>query len=246
MANVELNNVCVDIPVYNSRERSLKKRILNLSTGGKIGIDHAGHTVIRTLDHITLSVKTNERIGILGHNGAGKTSLLRLLGRVYTPTSGRAKINGSIGSLIGISLGIDPEATGYENIYLRGVLLGLKKREIDEQIEDIVEFSELGEFINMPVRTYSSGMHMRLAFSVSTMVRPDILLMDEWLSVGDEAFKKKAQRRLTDLINNSNILFLASHSRSLIENSCTRAIWLEKGAIKADGNPIEICREYFK
>lgn len=152
---------------------------------------------------------------------------------------------GNVGSLIGISLGIDSEATGVENIFMRAALLGIPKKVVEEKLDDLIAFAELDDFINMPVRTYSSGMHMRLAFAVSTMISPEILLMDEWLSVGDKKFNEKAEKRLTSLIENSNILVIASHSRALIENCCTRVVWLENGRIKMDGDPKEVCRMYF-
>lgn len=242
---IVLNNVCVDIPVFNSQNRSLKKTVMGLATGGKIGLSDHGKTLVRSLDKINLTIREHERLGILGHNGAGKSTLLRVLGKVYVPSSGSAIIDGKIGSLIGISLGIDPEATGIENIYLRAALLGIPKTQVDKELNNIIEFTELGDFIGMPVRTYSTGMHMRLAFAVSTMISPDILLMDEWLSVGDKAFQIKAESRLNNLIDRSGILVIASHSRQLIENCCTRAIWLEHGKIIMDAAPKEVCQEYF-
>jgi lipopolysaccharide transport system ATP-binding protein len=245
MALIDLQNVCVDIPIFNSQGRSLKKAVLGVATGGRIGLTESGKTMVRSLDGINLRVGPRERIGLIGHNGAGKSTLLRVLSRVYHPSAGVATIEGSIGSLIDISLGIDTEATGVENIYLRAAILGISKEKIKREIDNIIEFTELGEFINMPVRTYSTGMHMRLAFAVSTMINPDVLLMDEWLSVGDEKFQGKAEKRLNGLIERSNILVIASHSRSLIEKCCTRVIWLEHGQIKRDGDPLEICKDYF-
>lgn len=245
MAKIVLNNVNVEIPVFNSQGRSLKKALMGMATGGKIGLTESGKTVVQSLININLKVKNRERIGLLGHNGAGKSTLLRVLSKVYTPTSGTALIEGTIGSLIDISLGIDTEATGLENIFLRGALLGIPKKRIEQELPKIIEFSELGEFINMPVRTYSTGMHMRLAFSVSTMIRPEILLMDEWLSVGDQGFQKKAEQRLTEMVDQSNILVIASHSRSLIEKCCTRAVWLEHGQILMDTDAKSTCEAYF-
>lgn len=245
MASINLSNVSVDIPVYNSSSRSFKKKILGMATGGRICSDNKGVTTVRSLSDINLKINANERVGLLGENGAGKSTLLRVLGKVYIPTSGQAQINGSIGSLISISLGIDPESTGMENIFLRAALLGIERDTLKKKLDEIIDFSELGEFIHMPVRTYSTGMHMRLAFAVSTMIRPDILLMDEWLSVGDKSFQKKAEIKLNNLIENSNILVIASHSRNLIERCCTRVIWLEKGMIKTEGKPSEICARYF-
>ena len=246
MAYIKLDNVSVEIPIFNSQGRSLKKKLIGMATGGKIGLTEKGKTVVKSLSDISLEIKPNERLGLLGHNGAGKSTLLRVLGKVYEPTRGRAIIEGSIGSLISISLGIDSEATGVENIFLRAALLGISKEQVIKDLDSIIEFSELGEFINMPVRTYSTGMHMRLAFAVSTMIRPDILLMDEWLSVGDKSFQSKAESRLNNLIGNSSILVLASHSRSLIERCCTKVAWLEHGQIKKIGSPKEICAEYFR
>lgn len=147
--------------------------------------------------------------------------------------------------MIDISLGTDPEATGRENIYLRGALLGMTKSEINRSVNEIIEFSELGNFIDMPLRTYSTGMHLRLAFSVSTIVCPEILLMDEWLSVGDEGFKQKAEKRLSELVQATNILVVASHSKQLILNTCNRVIWLEHGQIRMDGDAQEVCTAYF-
>jgi lipopolysaccharide transport system ATP-binding protein len=194
---------------------------------------------------MSFSLKDGDRVGLLGHNGAGKSTLLRLLGRVYEPSSGTASIKGTLGSLIDISLGIDHEATGRENIYFRGGLLGMTKAEIKKQLEAIIDFSELGNFIDMPLRTYSSGMHLRLAFSVSTILRPEILLMDEWLSVGDEGFKHKAEQQMSELVQSTNILVIASHSREIIEKTCNRVLWLEHGKIRMDDKPEFVLKAYF-
>ena len=245
MASICLDHVCVDIPIYNSQGRSLKKTILGMATGGKIGLNEKGRTIVRSLDDISLKISPQERVGLIGHNGAGKSTLLRVLGGVYEPAKGFARIEGKVGSLIDVSLGIDGEATGIENIYLRAALLGIPKKVVSRELDSIIEFSELGEFIKMPVRTYSTGMHMRLAFAVSTMITPDILLMDEWLSVGDKGFQIKAEKRLNSLIERSSILVVATHSRSLIEKCCTRVVWLEHGKIKMDGTPQQVCPVYF-
>lgn len=245
MTRILLEHVNIDIPIYNSHARSLKKAMMNVATGGRIGRGENGKTIVRALSDISFSIQQRERIGLLGHNGSGKSTLLRVLSGVYAPTSGKVVIEGDVGSLIDISLGIDGEATGIENIFLRAALLGINKRYVEKQLENIIEFSELGNFINMPVRTYSTGMHMRLAFAVSTMINPEILLMDEWLSVGDQNFQKKAEMKLNGLIERSNILVIASHSRDLIERCCTRVLWLEHGVLKMDGSSSEVCKEYF-
>mgnify|MGYP002644332234 FL=1 len=244
MAHIIFEHVNVDFPIYNAKNRSLKNTVMQAATGGKVSFGAEG-TVIRSLEDVTFEIHEGERVGIVGHNGAGKSTLLRALSNVYAPTAGRAEVVGEIGSLVDIGLGIDGEATGRENIYIRGALLGLKRREIEKRFDEIVEFSELGEFINMPVRTYSSGMHLRLAFAVATIIRPEILLMDEWLSVGDAAFNEKAEQRLSDLVKSSRILVIASHSRELIERTCNRAMWFEHGRLKLDADPQTVCKAYW-
>lgn len=244
MAHIIFEHVNVDFPIYNAKNRSLKNTVMQAATGGKVSFGAEG-TVIRSLEDVSFEIHEGERVGIVGHNGAGKSTLLRALSNVYAPTAGRAEIVGEIGSLVDIGLGIDGEATGRENIYIRGALLGLKRREIEKRFDEIVEFSELGEFINMPVRTYSSGMHLRLAFAVATIIRPEILLMDEWLSVGDAAFNEKAEKRLNDLVKSSRILVIASHSRELIERTCNRVMWFEHGRLKMDSTPETVCSEYW-
>jgi lipopolysaccharide transport system ATP-binding protein len=246
MASIDFNQVSVEFPIYNASARSLKKRIFQVATGGQLGSDQHGRVVVKALEDLTFSLKDGDRVGLLGHNGAGKSTMLRLLSGVYHPSSGHASVVGEIGSLIDISFGIDPEATGRENIFLRGALLGLNRSEIKERMDEIADFTELGDFIDMPVRTYSAGMHLRLAFSVSTVIRPEILLMDEWLSVGDEGFKHKAEQRLNELVESTSILVLASHSKELICHVCNRVLWLEHGRVKMDGTPAEVTAAYFK
>jgi lipopolysaccharide transport system ATP-binding protein len=200
---------------------------------------------VKALSDLTFTFSDNDRVGLLGHNGAGKSTLLRTIAGVYSPTEGEVQIDGSVGSLIDVSLGINPEATGRENIYVRGQLLGLTKGEIRKVYDDIVQFADLGDFTEVPVRTYSTGMHLRLAFAVSTVVRPEILLMDEWLSVGDEEFKVKAEDRLGRLVSDTKILIIATHSRSLIEQVCNRVVWLEHGKVRMDGPALEVAKAYF-
>jgi lipopolysaccharide transport system ATP-binding protein len=245
MALIDFQDVCIDFPVFNSTGRSLKKRLMHVATGGQLNEDATGVVVIRALENLTFRIQDGERVALLGHNGAGKTTLLRVLSCVYIPTNGTASVQGKLGSLIDISLGIDPEASGLENIYIRGRLLGMSAVEIKAKTPEIVEYSELGDFIEMPVRTYSTGMHMRLAFTISTTLRPEILLMDEWLSVGDEGFKHKAEARMKEVVQSTSIMVVATHSRELAMNTCTRAIWLEHGKIKMDATPQEVCEAYF-
>jgi lipopolysaccharide transport system ATP-binding protein len=245
MALIEFENVTVDFPIYNASSRSLKKQLMRVATGGQLGSNEHGRIIVRALEDLNFTLKDGDRVGLLGHNGAGKSTLLRLLSGVYEPSSGSARIAGEVGSLLDISLGIDPEASGLENIYIRGGLLGLKRAHVTSQLDEIIEFSELGDFIEMPVRTYSTGMHMRLAFAVSTVVRPSILLMDEWLSVGDEGFKQKAEARMASIVQSTSILVIASHSRELIMHTCNRVIWLQHGKIFMDGSPDIVTSQYF-
>lgn len=245
MALIKLQNVSVEFPIYNSYSRSLKNRVLSIATGGSIERRSDRLVIVRGLDDVSMTFKDGDRIGLIGHNGSGKTTLLRVLSGIYTPTSGYAVTKGNCVSLININLGIDPDATGRENIRLRCAMMGMHPQEIADKIEDISEFSGLGEFLEVPFRTYSSGMQMRLAFAASTAVRPEILIMDEWLSTGDETFKDRANQRMHDLVDSTRILVLASHSKELLEKNCNRIIWLEHGRIKMDGDPAEILNAYF-
>jgi lipopolysaccharide transport system ATP-binding protein len=245
MAHISFKNVSIEFPIFNATGRSLTSSILKVATGGKLDSDPNGRVLVKALTDISFTLREGDKVALLGHNGAGKSTMLRALGGVYVPTRGTSEIMGEIGSLIDLSLGINPEATGRENVFIRGQLLGLTKQAISHKYAEIVEFAELGDFMEMPVRTYSSGMQLRLAFAVSTVVRPEILLMDEWLSVGDAEFQHKAENRLRDLVSGTKILAIASHSRDLVEAVCNRAIWLEHGQIKMDGPVKEVSKAYF-
>jgi lipopolysaccharide transport system ATP-binding protein len=244
MPNIILRNASVDFPVYDASARSLKKAVFRSVVGATIAQRPDGHVVIRGLDNVSFEIHHGERIGLIGHNGAGKTTLLRVLSGIYEPTGGEAIVSGKCVSLINISLGIDPEATGRENIRLRGVTMGMSASEISARSDDIAEFTGLGEFLDMPLRTYSTGMQLRLAFAVSTSVHAEILIMDEWLSTGDAEFQHRANERLRAIVDTSSIMVLASHSAKLIEENCTRVIWLEKGRVKMDGAPADVLRAY--
>ena len=245
MTEIILNDVSVEFPIYNSSSRSLKNRVLSVATGGKIERRTDGLVIIRGLDNISLTLHEGERVGLVGHNGSGKTTLLRVLSGIYTPTHGSAVVNGDCVSLINISLGIDPDATGRENIRLRSAIMGMDPKKMADKFEEIAEFSGLGDFLDMPFRTYSSGMQLRLAFATSTSVRPEILIMDEWLSTGDENFKERANQRMQELVDSTKILVLASHSPELLRKNCNRIIWLEHGRIRMDGEPNEVLSSYF-
>lgn len=233
MARISLQGISVHFPVYGAGASSLRKTLAASVTGGRIGKE-TGVTVVRALSDITLELNSGDRLGLIGHNGAGKSTLLRVLAGIYEPSVGTLELEGSVASLIDPSLGIEPDATGYENIILRGLVMGLSKRQIDRLTPEIAEFSGLGDYLEMPVRTYSTGMGMRLAFSISTSFQTDILLMDEWLSVGDAEFTKKAEQRMRDVVSRSGILVLASHSPEMIAKECNRVIHLEHGMISSD------------
>jgi lipopolysaccharide transport system ATP-binding protein len=245
MAHISLTQASVVLPIFNSSSRSLTNSLVSAATGGVLTAQRGGHITIEALKNLDLEISAGDRLGIMGHNGSGKSTLLRLLSGIYEPSSGKIERSGSIASLVDISLGINAESTGRENIFLRGKLMGLSKKEIDEKIDEIIEFSELGDYINLPVRIYSSGMLLRLAFSVSTSITADILIMDEWLSVGDGAFAERASKRLRELVDSSEILVIASHTRSLIEETCNKVVWLEHGVIKKVGSVEEIVPQYF-
>jgi len=245
LAEITFRDVSIDFPIFNATARSLTSKLLQIATGGKLDSDASGRGLVRALTNISFTLNSGDRVGLLGHNGAGKSTLLRALSGVYAPTRGSVSIAGQVGSLIDVGLGINLEATGRENVFIRGQLLGLTNSQIASKYEEIVSFTELGDFMEVPVRTYSSGMHLRLAFAVSTVVRPEILLMDEWLSVGDEGFKAKAEDRLTEMVSETKILAIATHSRALIEKVCNRVIWLEHGRIKMDGPVGEVVPAYF-
>lgn len=245
MSMIQLKNVSVEFPIYNSSSRSLKNRVLSIATGGKIERRSDRLVIVRGLDDVSLSFKSGDRIGLVGHNGSGKTTLLRVLSGIYTPTHGSAVISGQCVSLINISLGIDPDATGRENIRLRSAMMGMHPEEIAKKFDEIAEFSGLGEFLDVPFRTYSSGMQLRLAFATSTAIRPEILIMDEWLSTGDEDFKDRANTRMRELVDSTKILVLASHSKELMAKNCNRIVWLEHGRVKMDGLPEEVLSSYF-
>jgi ABC-2 type transport system ATP-binding protein len=243
MASIHLRDTRVEIPIYDTSARSLKKRILSAGTGGRIVRDH-GVTVVRVINGISFELKDGDRLGLVGPNGAGKTSLLRVLAGVYEPTGGWISVEGSVIPLLDINLGIDYESTGYENILLRGAVLGLKRHDMKALTDEVSEFTGLGNYLDVPVRTYSSGMVLRLSFSISTSVTPEILLLDEFFSVGDAAFLEKAERRLDGLISKAGVLVFASHSPDLIRRLCNKVLWLDKGEIRALGDVDAVLQDY--
>jgi lipopolysaccharide transport system ATP-binding protein len=222
MAHIKLDQASVEIPIYSNHNRSIKNSLLKNLTKDKV-LPYS----VKALNNITLDLKDGDRLGVMGPNGAGKSTLLRTLAGVYLPTSGTVEVKGRVASLIDISLGMDSEATGYENIRMRAIMMGMKLKQIKLIEDEIADFTELGKFLELPIRTYSTGMHMRLGFAVSTTVPADIILMDEWLSVGDSDFLVKAEKRLHNYIQKSSILVLASHSEDLISKLTNQTLRLE-------------------
>jgi ABC-type polysaccharide/polyol phosphate transport system ATPase subunit len=245
MPAVMLENVHVEFPIYGS-QRSLRKAFFARATGGLIQHETTGRdrVVIKALSGISLHLKQGDRLGLVGRNGAGKSTLLKVIAGVYEPVLGYVLASGKITPCFDLLPGLDPEDTGYENVITAGLLLGMDRSEIESKIPDIEEFSELGEYLDLPVRTYSAGMVVRLGFSLATAVDPGILLMDEWIGVGDARFAERASRRLRSFIDRSSILVFASHSEELIRSWCNKAALLDAGRIAQLGGVDEIFRAY--
>ncbi|CAN5292789.1 ABC transporter ATP-binding protein [soil metagenome] len=231
MSSISLENCSLHLPIYGTINRSLKGAVMASATGGRIAAASRNVTVVQALKDVTLEIKAGDRVGIMGHNGSGKTSLLRMLAGIYEPTEGRIAIRGNVSSFINLGLGMDLEATGAENILLCGLMFGMDFDQIRRLTPSIGEFSGLGDFLEMPVRTYSSGMMMRLVFSIVTSVPAEILLMDEWLSVGDADFVEHAEARLQKIVDQASILVIASHSEETIASICNVIVRLEHGEV---------------
>ena len=241
---LRLRNVCVDFPIYQGSSRSLKRALLATSTHGNLARDALDRINVRALSDVSVDIVSGDRVGLIGLNGAGKTTLLKVLAGVYEPSQGRFISSGNVSSLLDIHVGLNPDATGRENIVLRGMYMGIHPQEMRARVDEVAEFTELGHYIDMPVRTYSAGMMVRLAFSISTCIPPDILIMDEWLTAGDAQFLDKAQRRVEEFVRGSSILVLASHSTQLVEQWCNRAILLHQGGLMTIGPVKEVVAAY--
>jgi ABC-type polysaccharide/polyol phosphate transport system ATPase subunit len=244
MAFIELKGATLDLPIYDVRGRSLKKKLMRIGRRNTIAEDNDGVIVVRALDNVDLRFEKGDRVGLIGHNGAGKSTLLRTMAGIYAPTSGTVSSNGKIVPLLDISLGMDENSTGMQNIRLRGLLLGMSDSEIREKQQAIAEFCELGDYLDLPLRTYSSGMRVRLAFAVSTAVDAEILLLDEVMGVGDASFMHKAQDRLADLHSRAEIVVLAMHSNPEIRRVCNKVLWMERGRVRAFGPTEEVLPQY--
>ncbi|KXV39043.1 ABC transporter ATP-binding protein [Gluconobacter japonicus] len=251
MPSIAIDRLQIDFPLYHGQSRSLKKHVGNTISSLRPGSpaahlmqDGRERTVVSVLRDVSFVLKSGERLGLIGRNGAGKTTLLRAMAGIYEPVGGRVRLEGSIGTLLDASLGMNMELTGRENIRLYGLHAGLSKSEISQIDRDVQDFADLGSYMDMPVKTYSSGMTVRLAFGLATAVKPQILLMDEWFLAGDGAFMNKAQERLEAMVQHADILVISTHQPDVMRKWCTRVIWLEDGRIRMDGTPDEVLDVY--
>ena len=232
MTIIHANNIVVQFPVYGMVDnRSIKKSLVNIATGGVLAKEAGNRVLVRALDELNFKFQEGDRVGLMGHNGSGKSTLLQVLAGIYEPDSGELIVNGKITSMLGITLGMDGDVTGLENIYLRGRLMGLSLSKIDVIVDDIAEFAGLGGYLHLPMRTYSSGMAMRLAFAIATSIKADIILMDEWMSVGDADFSLKANERLNKLMSYARLVVIASHNDEMILAQGNKIMTLEHGKI---------------
>ena len=244
MPHIRLTDVSLQYPIFTAHTRSLKKAIFT-RLGGEIDAVH-NTIIVRALDNVSLDLREGDRLGVVGHNGSGKTTLLRVISRIYQPQSGNVDISGTLSCFTDLTLGMDAEANGWDNIIFRCIFMGMTFSQARKLAPSIGEFTELGEYLNMPVRTYSSGMFVRLAFAISTAVQPDIIVMDEMIGAGDARFIKKAEMRLKELLGRTKILVIASHQADIIRNFCNKALWLEHGRVKDLGTPSTVLGRYLE
>jgi len=231
MAHLIFDRVTLRYPIYSTGSMSLRNQLLRVGTGGKLSTENSNVVTITALDDVSFELKDGDSVGLIGHNGAGKSTLLRAMAGIYQPAQGKIIRSGKVGTIFEIGAGMDPELSGYENIFRMGMLLGLKKKDIVAMIPDIESFTDLGNFLTMPVRTYSSGMTMRLMFAVATAVQPEILLLDEMFGTGDAEFQAKAEERMAKFVREAKIFVFASHSMELVRKYCKRIFRLEHGLI---------------
>ncbi|CAB0631087.1 ABC transporter ATP-binding protein [Corynebacterium diphtheriae] len=243
MVSIDTYNACVDFPIFDAKSRSMKKAFLG-AAGGAIGRNKDNTVVVEALRDVNLHLREGDRIGLVGHNGAGKSTLLRLLSGIYEPTRGSAHVRGRVAPVFDLGVGMDPEISGYENIVIRGLFLDQTRKQMKQKMDEIAEFTELGDYLSMPLRTYSTGMRIRLALGVVTSIEPEILLLDEGIGAVDAAFMAKARERLSDLVKRSGILVFASHSNDFLVQLCDSALWVDHGTIRQAGPVADIVEAY--
>nr|WP_245549907.1 ABC transporter ATP-binding protein [Gordonia effusa] len=240
---VDTWNACVDFPIFDAKTRSIKKSVLG-KAGGVIGSTGSNLVVVEALRNINLHLEHGDRVGLVGHNGAGKSTLLRLLSGIYEPTRGACRVQGRVAPVFDLGVGMDPEISGYENIVIRGMFLGMSRKEMLRKTDEIAEFTELGDYLEMPLRTYSTGMRVRVALGVVTSIDPEILILDEGIGAVDADFMRKARVRLQALVERSGILVFASHSNEFLAQLCDRALWIDHGQIRMEGGIEEVVNAY--
>ncbi|MFT8718642.1 ABC transporter ATP-binding protein [Acetobacter sp.] len=256
-AFIRLENLTLDFPIFHGGARSLKKSLFGKvkrplmqrkagQTGGEVRMseDTPGVVEVRALNDVSLTIRSGERVGLIGHNGAGKSTLLRVLGGIYLARPGMVTVHGSVETLIDTNSGMNPALTGRENIYLQAQHKALRSSQLKALEQDVESFAELGDFMDLPVKLYSSGMAIRLGFGLATAIAPQILLMDEWFMAGDAKFQDKALDRLANVVNGAEILVITSHSLSILAEWCTRIIWLEAGRVRMDGPTHDVLTAY--
>jgi len=244
MPHIILDNASVEFPIYDAGHRSLRRTLVTMSVGGDIFQRDHRHLAVRALDGISLTIVEGDRIGLIGHNGAGKSTLLSVMAGLYFPTRGRASIEGRVAPLLNLGSMLDPEMTGYENIEHAAVLLQLPASRRRPLLDEVADFTELGGYLDLPVKSYSAGMQLRLAFTLMTSQHPDILLIDEVLGVGDNTFVAKAAKRMDDLRERTSIVVMASHNDAHLRRLCNKLIWLEHGRIRQFGPVAEVLEAY--
>lgn len=237
---IDVSHVSMHFNLMVEKVDSLKEYVVKLLKGKLLFNDFTA------LNDVSFQVKKGEIVGLVGFNGAGKSTMLKILAGVLTPTEGSVRVIGSVAPLIEVGAGFDPELTARENIYLNGAILGHSKEFMDTKFDEIIDFAELKDFVDVPVKNFSSGMYARLGFAIATMVKPDILIVDEVLSVGDYKFQEKCERRIQKMIDDGVTIILVSHDIGMIERLCTKVIWLEHGNVKDIGSSVKICNKYKK
>ncbi len=243
MVSIVARGLSIDFPLYHGESRSLKKVMLSAATS-RLARDQKQRVVVKAVRDVSFALKAGDRLGLVGENGAGKTTLLRALAGIYEPVGGTLSVHGQLTALLDLNQGMNTDLTGRENIRLFALYKKLSRPETARLEEDVVQFCELEQFINLPVRTFSSGMMLRLGFALATAIRPEILVMDEWLLAGDAAFVEKARHRIESVARRADILIVSSHSAGVIKKWTNRAIWLNRGCMVADGPTEEVLRAY--
>lgn len=246
MATVKFDNVDIEFPIYDVHTRSIRRHLLNLRVGAAITTDAQDRVIVNALKNINFTLNDGDRVGLLGHNGSGKSTLLRAMANIYEPVRGKVKTVGRISTMFDLTIGMDPDASGLENIYLQGMIIGMTNAQIDAAMDDITDFTELGNFMLLPIRTYSSGMLMRLAFAIITSSMPEILLIDEVIGAGDRRFFSKAEERLKSMSSHASIVCVASHSERVIKSLCNKAILMKQGELVTFGEVEPVFEAYHK